>query len=289
LIATPSRFCPTATAFTLTAMFDPLTIAALLGIGLVAGVLGGMLGVGGSVIMIPAMVVLFGQATRDPGFNQHLYQAAAMVVNVCVVAPALLRHRKAGAVHADALRLMLPIALVFILLGVAASNLSVFRDADGPLWLGRVLALFLVYVIIVNVRRLLHGRAESQGEPRITFARAAPVGAIMGFAAGLMGIGGGAIAVPLQQMLLRLPLRVCIANSTAIIVITAGIGAAMKHLTLPPESASTDALLLAVALAPTAIVGGHVGGALTHKLPVRVVRIAFVLLMLAAAWKMAGG
>ncbi len=256
--------------------------------GLIAGVLGGMLGVGGSVIMIPAMVVLFGQGNRDAGFNQHLYQAAAMIINVCVVAPAFLRHRKAGAVRIDAVRIMLPVALVFILLGVAASNLPVFRDGRGPVWLGRVLAVFLVYVIVLNVRRLIQGGREGEVDPIITRGRAAPVGAIMGFVAGLMGIGGGAIAVPLQQMLLRLPLRQCIANSTAIIVCTAGVGALAKTLTLPAGSRATDALLLAGILAPTAIVGGYLGGSLTHKLPVRAVRVAFVLLMVAAAYKMAG-
>ncbi len=38
------------------------------------GLFGGLLGLGGSTIMIPALVMVFGE-------NQHLYQAAAMICN----------------------------------------------------------------------------------------------------------------------------------------------------------------------------------------------------------------
>ena len=40
-----------------------------------------------------------------------------------------------------------------------------------------------------------------------------------------------------------------------------------------------ESLLLAVGLAPTAMVGALIGAGLTHKLPVRWVRLAFILLM----------
>ncbi len=269
-------------------MFDGPTILIIAAVGLATGVLGGMLGVGGSIIMIPAMVMLFGQARPEsPGFNQHLYQAAAMIVNVAVVAPAWWRHRRAGAVRPAALRIILPAAAVFIILGVGASNLPIFRGGEGATWLGRMLAVFLAYVIAVNIKRLVTGRAEHEDGALLTWRRGVGVGGPMGFVAGLLGIGGGAIAVPLQQVLLRLPLRQCIANATAIICITATVGAAVKNATLPPECRLADSLTLAGLLAPTAIVGGYLGGSLTHRLPRKAVRIAFIALLIAAAWKMA--
>ncbi len=276
-------------------MFEPWVLIAVALTGLAAGTLGGMLGVGGSVIMIPALVMLFGQGDRNPGFHQHLYQAAAMIVNLAVLLPAARRHYQAGAIQVRALKRIIPFAAVFIIAGVAISNLPLFSPearflgASGPVWLGRVLAAFLVYVIAVNVRRLIVGRGETAGQARFDWPRAGGVGVGMGLVAGLMGVGGGAIAVPLQQLLMRLPLRNAIANSATIICFTAGLGAIYKNATLAQHGLDwRNSLLLAGLLAPTAIIGGYLGGRLTHMLPVRIVRVAFIGLMVIAAWKMAG-
>lgn len=276
-----------------TLLHDPVMFVLILLLGLLAGVLGGMLGVGGSVVMIPGLAILFSlNKSAEP--NQHLFQASAMIVNVVVSVPAMLRHRKAGALVSDALIWMLPAALLFILIGVWVSNLPVFEGPVGGRWLGRLLAVFLVYVIFANIQKL-RARApiEKVNTELVTPARGLTVGAVMGTIAGLLGIGGGAIAVPLQQMLLKLPLRNCIGNSSAIICISASIGAIYKNATLAPHMPADGpagwriSLLIALLLAPTAWIGSRLGAGLTHRLPLRQVRVAFILLMAVAAWKMA--
>ncbi len=282
-------------------------------IGLVAGTLGGMLGVGGSVVMIPGLTLVF-------GFAQHLYQAAAMAANVAVSIPAALRHKKAGAILPGVLRFMLPAAVVFVVVGVALSNLPVFAGPAGGRWLGRLLAVFLGYVIVVNVSRLrsewknARRNKPREGEPPAeqslepeSVPTPSPVltllvGAVMGLIAGLLGIGGGAVAVPLQQAVLKLPLRNAIANSSAVICLSAAIGAVYKNATLAQHAAVTppaengdgtatlswvSGVTLAALLAPTAWVGGRLGAALTHRLPIRYVRLAFIVLMIVAAVRMA--
>ena len=263
-------------------------------VGLVAGMLGGMLGVGGSVVMIPMLALLFGQDLIE-GFNQHVYQAAAMIVNVFVAVPALRKHYKAGAVVSRAMLFMLPTALVLIFVGVWTSNLPVFsaqNGGGGPVLLGRVMAVFLLYVIGLNLYRFVRPLAEpTDGPPYpgVTPARSGFVGGTMGYVAGLLGIGGGAVAVPMQQVVLRLPLRNCIANSSAVMAVTAGFGAMYKNATLSTHGLQWQtSLLLAAMLIPTAIVGGHLGAHFTHVFPLRFVRFAFIALMMAAAWRMAG-
>lgn len=272
---------------------DPVIFVLILVLGLLAGMLGGMLGVGGSVVMIPGLAILFSMSkSAEP--NQHLFQASAMIVNVVVSVPAMLRHRKAGVLVGDALVWMLPAALAFVLIGVWVSNLPIFEGVEGGRWLGRLLALFLVYVIVANLLKL---RGRTPGEhvekPHVTPASGMTVGGVMGMIAGLLGIGGGAIAVPLQQVLMRLPLRQCIGNSSAIICISASLGAIYKNATLAQHATATSpidwrtSLLIAALLAPTAWVGSRIGAGLTHRLPLRQVRVAFILLMTVAAWKMA--
>lgn len=294
-------------------MFDMYTAADLVCVallGLFAGVQGGMLGVGGSVIMIPGLVVILGRPT---GAEQHLYQAAAMIANIAVSVPAAMRHRKAGAMTPQALRWMLPAALVCVLLGVALSNLSIFSGRQGGIWLGRALAVFLLYVIYVNVMKLARpkpiaaapastsapeaaGASAADADGTLAYAtpgRGLTIGVTMGTFAGLLGIGGGGIAVPMQQTLMKLPLRNCIANSSAVICVSAALGAFFKNYTLgqhSPPGMTMDwhqSLALGLMLAPTAWIGGRLGASLTHKLPLRYIRVFFIAIMCIAAWKLA--
>jgi len=114
------------------------------------------------------------------------------------------------------------------------------------------------------------------------------IGFPMGVAAGLLGIGGGSLAVPAQQIALKVPLRNAIATSAATIAAVSWIGAISKNLQLGANGSAARSLLLAGCLAPTAMIGAYLGGNLTHALPLRIVRAAFIALMLAAAAKMFG-
>jgi uncharacterized membrane protein YfcA len=256
---------------------SPLEIIELLAIGLCAGVLGGILGIGGSVVMIPAMAVVLGP-------NQHLYQAAAMIVNVFVAVPATVSHLRAQAVRWDVGGRMLPFGVLFIVVGVVLSDAM-----DGRV-LQRVFGVFLIYVIVTNLLKLRPSAREPRLEAQRTgWPSSGGVGALMGLVAGLLGVGGGIVTVPLLQRICNLPLRQCIATSSAVMCLTALIGAARKNAVLDThpnlQSAEgamlhlSDSLVLAACLAPTAIVGGLVGAALTHRLPLRWIRVAFILLM----------
>ncbi len=260
----------------------PATLVSLLALGLCAGVLGGMLGVGGSVIMIPGLTMLL-------GYNQHVYQATAMIANVAVSFPAAMRHYRSAALDVRAIRWIMPFAMVFVLIGVWLSNLSVFRGVEGGQWLGRVLAAYLLYLIAANIRLMIVGRArKGPSDRRVTGPRSAAVGSVMGTTAGLLGIGGGVLAVPLQQSLLRLPIKSSIANSSVVVCLTAGVGAVVKNTSLGLHGAHWhDSVTLALFLIPSCWVGGHVGAILTHRLSVRQVRSMFILIMIVAAYKMA--
>jgi len=281
----------------------PLVLCLVSLLGLVAGTLGGLLGVGGSVVMIPGLVWLLGSPGAAPG-EQHAFQAAAMVANVAVAVPAMLRHRQAGTIDPAAVRGMAPAATAGILLGVALSNLPAFHGAEGGRRLAQVLAVLLGWVVLVNMHKLwlawrpTRRMVERDGEPaqgRAAATRFAGVGGLMGVVAGLLGVGGGALAVPMQQQLLGRPLRRAISNSATAMCVSAPVGAAYKNLTLgghlPADTAllggAGAGLLLGLMLAPAAWAGGRLGARLTHNLPINLIRVGFILLMIAAAWKLA--
>jgi uncharacterized membrane protein YfcA len=109
-------------------------------IGLCMGVVGGTLGIGGAVFMIPAMTLVFGE-------NQHLYQAAAMICIFFVSSASLIAHRKANLISKKTLWGMVPAALIGIVAGVAMSNSALFEGPKDYI-LSRVFGGFLVYVAV---------------------------------------------------------------------------------------------------------------------------------------------
>jgi len=261
-----------------------INMCMIVGIGLAAGVLGGLLGIGGSIVMIPLLAVVFHDET---GAKQQLFQASAMAVNVIVSVPAAVRHRKAGTVRMDVFRVMLPAVVVTIVLGVLVSN------STSGLTLKRCFAVFLLYVSVVNIVKLFRKAPVDANVPdKATPVRVGGIGSLMGFVAGLLGIGGGVLAVPLMQTIARLPLKECIGTSSAIMAIASIVGASFKISTLGSveqgQFSPLDALLIAGILTPTAFVGGWFGATLTHKLPLEWVRGIFAAALLTAAWRMSG-
>jgi len=249
-------------------------------IGLAAGVLGGLAGIGGSMIMLPALHWVFGEKTAH---THHLYMAAAMIVNVFVSFPAAIRHHMNGAVRKDLLGTLIPMTIASMVIGVFTGNLF---EGD-ELKLG--LAAFLLTYCAFNVWRLMSkSRIDADGQ-RTTRTRLLISAAMTGFIGGLLGLGGGVMLVPALQMICRVPLKQAIATSSAVICISSIIGAGVKLASLPGLDESVrGAMLLAGAMAPTAMLGGVLGAQLTHILPTKTVRIVVTILLLVAAARLGG-
>ena len=254
-------------------------------IGLVAGISSGLLGVGGSIVIIPCLTILF------PQQPYHQHAAAAMIVNSFASFLAAWRHYRVGYVQIAVVVRMLPAAVFGICLGVWLSNLKLFTTGH-PEYLSRILAVFLIYVAVMNIRRLFSPvKPDDSVSPESSSAgsswRALIPGLMMGIPAGLLGIGGGFVAVPAQQLLLRTRLRNAIANSSSLIIFSAAVGAVYKNWTLSTsvESATvTESLRIAALLVPGAILGSYLGALLMHISPIRVIRTVFVCYLLLAGY-----
>jgi uncharacterized membrane protein YfcA len=256
-------------------------------IGLCMGVVGGTLGIGGAVFMIPAMTLVFGE-------NQHLYQAAAMICIFFVSSASLIAHRKANLISKKTLWGMVPAALIGIVAGVAMSNSALFEGPKDYI-LSRVFGGFLVYVAVYNSFRLYrsmkHGQPQDDGQaPETNEAQTSlawVVGLVTGLGSGLLGMGAGTVATPLQQLLLKSPMKKAMSNSATLIVCISWLGAIYKNLTLPEHGLNPiDSLKIAACIIPGAIIGGTVGGHLMHTLPKNMVRTVFILVCIIAAIKL---
>lgn len=261
--------------------FDSPHLIATSAVGLAAGVLGGLAGIGGSMVMLPALHFLYGDEPRD---IHHMYMAAAMTVNILVSIPAARRHYRARAVRTDLLKTLLITTAIAMVIGVLVGNLF---PGDA---LKLLLSLFLACYCLFNLARLIHNSPEHLPEhERTSRGNLVISGAGTGMIGGLLGLGGGVLLVPMLQMLCRVPLRHSIATSSAIICMTAVIGAGLKLASLGKFGQSAgEAISLALIMGPTAVIGGSIGAMLTHKLPIRAVRIVVTLLLMVVAWRLSG-
>lgn len=280
-----------------------LLLIQLIIIGVVAGGIGGLIGIGGSLIMIPALTEVLGP-------DQHRYQAAAMIVNFFVVVPAVVQHRRARAIQPRTVVRLIPLATVGVIGGVLISELPVFRDF-GEAYLRLIFGMFLLVVSVTDLARVARSaradrlarlggehdartrsdidETEEKGETD-HWSSAAAVAVPTGLLAGMLGVGGGMLAVPLQRKFLRVPMRSAIANSATIIIVTSIVGAALKNIAYARiHGSASESLTLAAALIPTAIVGSYIGSGLTHKLPVRAIKAVFLVLLTITAVRITRG
>jgi uncharacterized membrane protein YfcA len=291
-------------------------------VGVVAGTAGGLLGIGGSIIMIPALTLLPVFELTGPGADGRpvgvpvpyfLAAAAAMWCNSGISAAAAYRHWRNGAVVGRVVRFLMITAVPFILGGVFLSVLlqppaealdhlealhEQTRKGAGELTIRLLYGVFTTYAMVSSIRKAFALRRRAAAEmltaeqaAALPAWRAVFVGVPMGTVAGLLGVGGGPIAVPGQQLALKLPAKNAIANSSMTIVVSALLGAAYKLMSLPavggdPHLLRVAALRYAACLLPGALLGGYLGAWLHKVIRTFWIHICFAAVMAVVAYRM---
>jgi uncharacterized membrane protein YfcA len=130
----------------------PLDSVALLAIGLAAGFAAGLLGVGGGIVMVPAMVLLL-------GFDQHVAQGTSLVVIIPAALAGSVTHYRNGRVSLRDAALLAAGGIGGAVVG-SISALSV-----GDTVLRRLFGVFLLVVAARMVLRRGRRRTESSSPP----------------------------------------------------------------------------------------------------------------------------
>lgn len=165
---------------------------ALAATGAVAGVLAGLLGVGGGIVIVPVLYHVFTALGIDETVRMHLAVGTSLATIVPTSIRSAAAHRAKGSLDMALLTQLLPGVVVGVAVGALASG-----------WLdGRVLtAVFAVVALAVAAHMALGDRAPMLGHGLPGRAGCAGLGLGIGGLSTLMGIGGGTLSVPLLSSL----------------------------------------------------------------------------------------
>lgn len=255
----------------------PLGWVVLVLVGSVTGILAGLLGIGGGLLMVPALTFL----------GVPLIQATATsLIGVFLSAVSgSLRNLGAG-------ELNWRVSLMLAAFGIVT--------AQGGAWLGDRLpdpalalgfaVLLLATTYLMDLRQRLKRKTEKTMEPELTSGEEVPevekdapltsiagIGLLAGGLSGLFGVGGGVVMVPLQMLFLGESIKAAVRTSLGAIVAIAISG-------LAQHTWNGNVLWIpGLCLGLGGIVGAQAGTRLLPRLPDQTVNFLFKFLLFALA------
>jgi len=255
-----------------------------IGLGVVAGLLAGLLGLGGGIVIVPMLVFTFAAQHLPAEHIQHLALGTSLATIVFTSVASLRAHHAREAVSWGVVRRITP----GILCGTLGGSVVAARLSGGILkGFFAVFAFFVAWQMLLDARphssRQLPGRTGLFG-----------VGGGIGIISSLVGIGGGSMSVPFL-LWCNLPARTAIGTSAAIgfpIALAGGVGYLLNGMGaagLPPFSFGYIYLPALVGIAVTSYLTAPLGARLAHSLPVSQLKKGFALLLVATGIKMLSG
>ncbi len=260
-----------------------IIILVVTGVG--TGFAGGLLGLGGAFLMTPVQYLVFTNMGIPPDIAIKLAFGTSLMVVLPTAISGAWRHHRKGVVYWK----------TAIIMG-SCSLLAAFGGATLATHLpGVALRMAFGFVVLAGgtwmlISRPLKIEGESGDNPWLAVAWAIPIGLVTG----LLGIGGGILAVPILVLALKFRMHQAVATSLAMMIFSSAggvIGYIINGLgiaNLPAYSIGYVNLQAWFLLAVTSIGMAQVGAITAHKLPAKQLRYIFVAVMFYMGLKMLG-
>lgn len=234
----------------------------LAAVGLAAGVLGGLFGVGGGLIIVPGLI---GLAKMDRRLAHGTSLAATIPISVASLLTYLVNDHVDWAVAGC--------IAVGAVTGAVLGTRLLRTIPKRPLTI-----VFIVTVLATSVRLFITPDTPGRGDlDPLLIATLVVIGLLAGTLAGLLGIGGGVVMVPAMVVLLGMPPVTAKGTSVAVIVPTALMGTWRNR-----RNANAD-LRAAAIVGLVGVAGAVVGGVVADRISDQFSNVMFAVLLLAVA------
>jgi uncharacterized membrane protein YfcA len=258
---------------------EALALTAAFGAG--AGLIAGAVGIGGGVLLVPFLYLLFSlEGLSGVAVPQGAQAAVAHATSLFVVVPtalsALWGYRESRLID---WRVAIPMAGSAVVLATVAARVAVGLRPE-------LLRVAFGFVLLFSAGFLaLPAASPGREGARRSLPRSTACGATVGLVSGLLGIGGGVVAIPLLIFVVGLDLSRVAATSVTIVTfsamaalggyVVAGLGV-MSPL---PGSFGYVFLPAGLALLPGAVVCARLGTVLNRRAGAHHLRTAFAVLL----------
>jgi uncharacterized membrane protein YfcA len=252
-----------------------MTTVLIVLLSLTVGVLVGLLGIGGGVVLVPALVYLL-------HYDQHMAQGTSLFILLPPIGLGALReYWKNGQVD---LRAGIYCALGFLVGGYGGGKIAVPMPSNVLKALFGCFLMMSAVLLWRKTRAVDSSDVVEEGFPKESPLRALGILSAAGFcglAAGMVGIGGGVLLVPLLSLLFGFSQHRAQGTSLIALIPPTGLLAFLAYWKAGYVDLHTGALLI-----PGVFIGGILGGMLTRRLNARRMAEVFAgLMFLLGGWQ----
>lgn len=157
-------------------------------IGAMAGFAAGLFGVGGGLIIVPILYIVFTQLHYDPSVIMHLALGTSLATIIVTSISSITAHHKRGAVMWDVFRNLAPGLAFGAFLGAGIAD---YLSGQGLQLLIGFFAIWVAYTMFNGASKAVDPNHHLPSKAMQILA-----GAGIGIASAIFGIGGGSLTVP---------------------------------------------------------------------------------------------
>lgn len=264
---------------------DVTMVICLLILGGAVGFAAGLLGIGGGMLLVPFLTMLFSWQGMPKDLVVHAAIATSMTSILFTSVSSVRAHQKKGTINWKIVLALAP----GIIIGGLLSGGAAFA-AISTAWLSLFFAFFVGY----SAWSMLRNKKPKPSRQMPGVAGTTAVGAGIGFISGLVGAGGGFLSVPFMVWC-NVALHTAVSTSAALgfpIALANSIGYVVSGIA---EGAQRPGMLgfiywpALLALICTSVLTAPLGARMAHRLPVSTLKRVFATLLFALAaymlWK----
>lgn len=257
-------------------------VPGIMATGAIAGILSGLLGVGGGIVIVPVLFWIFGGLGFPPGLGMQVAVASSLVTVAFTAFSSARAHHARGSVDIGIFKLWAPFMAVGAMAGgVLAGIIS-----------GRVLLVIFGLIALLVAYNLASPRSRVVASelPSARGAQPAMAGSV-GMVSAMMGIGSGTLGVPLMTAF-SVPVHRAVGTAAALglvigvpaslAMIVAGLGVDGR----PPFSIGYVNLVAVILILPLSVVCAPIGARIAHTLEPIWIKRSFAVFLCLTSFRM---